>query len=65
MRDRVRIAVAHLISIVPFVLGILRYAVDIDAGKAGEPEDIVLGDRVLQGVGRRVGRPARLGVLGV
>lgn len=36
------------LSIAPFVLGMLRYAVDIDAGTAGEPEDIVLADRVLQ-----------------
>ncbi len=39
------------ISIAPFVLGTLRYAVHIDAGEAGEPEDIVLHDRVLQGLG--------------
>jgi decaprenyl-phosphate phosphoribosyltransferase len=38
-------------SIAPFVLGLLRYAVDVDAGRAGEPEDIVLGDRVLQSLG--------------
>ncbi|TYP89867.1 decaprenyl-phosphate phosphoribosyltransferase [Blastococcus xanthinilyticus] len=35
------------ISIGPFVLGILRYAVDVDKGAAGAPEEIVLGDRVL------------------
>ena len=35
------------ISIAPFVLGILRYAVDVDRGSAGAPEEIVLGDRVL------------------
>jgi decaprenyl-phosphate phosphoribosyltransferase len=39
------------ISIIPFVLCILRYAVDVDAGEAGEPEDIVGHDRVLQAVG--------------
>jgi decaprenyl-phosphate phosphoribosyltransferase len=39
------------LSIVPFVLGLLRYAVDIDAGKAAEPEDIILGDRGLQAIG--------------
>jgi decaprenyl-phosphate phosphoribosyltransferase len=39
------------ISIVPFVLGIMRYAIDVDAGEAGEPEDIVLRDRVLQVLG--------------
>ncbi|RBY91733.1 decaprenyl-phosphate phosphoribosyltransferase [Blastococcus sp. TBT05-19] len=35
------------LSIAPFVLGILRYAVDIDKGTAGAPEEIVLHDRVL------------------
>jgi decaprenyl-phosphate phosphoribosyltransferase len=39
------------ISIVPFVVALLRYAVDVDGGKAGEPEDIVLHDRVLQILG--------------
>lgn len=39
------------LSIAPFVLGLLRYAVDIDRGTAGAPEDIVLGDRVLQVLG--------------
>ncbi|NYD41542.1 decaprenyl-phosphate phosphoribosyltransferase [Nocardioides panaciterrulae] len=41
----------HALSIVPFVVGVLRYAVDIDAGEAAEPEDIVWGDRLLQAVG--------------
>ncbi|GAA1769941.1 decaprenyl-phosphate phosphoribosyltransferase [Nocardioides hankookensis] len=41
----------HALSIAAFVLGVLRYAVDIDAGKAAEPEDIVWGDRVLQSIG--------------
>ncbi len=36
------------ISIAPFTLGLLRYAMDVDAGNAGEPEDVVLRDRVLQ-----------------
>lgn len=36
------------ISIAPFVMGMLRYAVDIDRGLAGEPEEAVLRDRVLQ-----------------
>ena len=39
------------ISIIPFVLGILRYAIDVDAGEAGEPEDIVIRDHVLKLVG--------------
>ena len=38
-------------SIAPFVLGLMRYAVDIDAGRAGEPEDIIWNDRVLQLLG--------------
>jgi decaprenyl-phosphate phosphoribosyltransferase len=37
-----------VLSIVPFVIAVLRYAVDIDSGNGGEPEDIALGDRVLQ-----------------
>jgi len=36
------------VSMVPFTLGVLRYAVDVDGGLAGEPEDIALRDRVLQ-----------------
>ncbi|MBI3215492.1 MAG: decaprenyl-phosphate phosphoribosyltransferase [Mycobacterium sp.] len=36
------------VSIIPFTIAILRYAVDIDGGDAGEPEDIALHDRVLQ-----------------
>ncbi|HEX2892729.1 MAG TPA: decaprenyl-phosphate phosphoribosyltransferase [Marmoricola sp.] len=40
----------HTISIAPFLIGMLRYGVDVDAGTAAEPEDIVFGDRVLQGV---------------
>jgi decaprenyl-phosphate phosphoribosyltransferase len=39
------------ISIAPFVAGVLRYAVDIDAGTAAEPEDIIWADRVLQAIG--------------
>jgi len=38
------------ISMAPFVLAVLRYAVDVDAGRAGEPEEIALSDRVLQGL---------------
>ncbi len=39
------------ISIAPFTLGLLQYALEVDTGNAGEPEDVVLHDRVLQGVG--------------
>ena len=37
-----------VISIVPFVVAVMRYAVDVDSGNGGEPEGIALGDRVLQ-----------------
>ncbi|HEV2777938.1 MAG TPA: decaprenyl-phosphate phosphoribosyltransferase [Actinophytocola sp.] len=52
----IRQRVAHnsvwaVISIVPFVVAVLRYAVDVDGGNAGEPEDIALRDRVLQILG--------------
>ncbi|WP_199430806.1 decaprenyl-phosphate phosphoribosyltransferase [Qaidamihabitans albus] len=40
-----------VISIVPFVVAVLRYAVDVDGGNAGEPEEIALRDRVLQILG--------------
>jgi decaprenyl-phosphate phosphoribosyltransferase len=39
------------ISIAPFVLGLLRYAVDVDRGRAGAPEEIILGDKILLGIG--------------
>ena len=38
------------ISIAPFLLGLLRYAVDVDRGEAGAPEDIMVRDRVLLGI---------------
>jgi decaprenyl-phosphate phosphoribosyltransferase len=37
-----------VMSMVPFTVAILRYAVDVDGGMAGEPEEIALKDRVLQ-----------------
>lgn len=39
------------LSMVPATIVILRYAVDVDGGLAGEPEDIALRDRVLQLLG--------------
>ena len=39
------------VSMVPFVLAVLRYAIDVDAGRAGEPEEIVMRDRRLQLIG--------------
>lgn len=41
----------HALSIAPLLTGLLRYAVDIDSGRAGDPEEIVWSDRVLQGIG--------------
>ncbi len=38
----------YAISMVPFTIAVLRYAVDVDGGEAGEPEEIALGDRILQ-----------------
>jgi decaprenyl-phosphate phosphoribosyltransferase len=51
------------ISIAPFVLALLRYAVDVDRGEAGTPEDIVLRDRVLLGLGALWAVLVGLGVL--
>lgn len=39
------------ISVAPFVFALLRYAVDVDRGVAGAPEDVVLRDRGLQLLG--------------
>src|SRR5918998_5541786 len=39
------------LSIIPFVLALLRYALQIDRGAGGAPEEVVLGDRLLQGLG--------------
>ncbi len=39
------------LSIVPFVLGVLRYALIVDSGGGAAPEEIVLGDRSLQLMG--------------
>jgi decaprenyl-phosphate phosphoribosyltransferase len=39
------------LSLAPFVLGVLRYAMDIDQGAAGAPEEIAFSDRVLQSLG--------------
>ncbi|MFB9906411.1 decaprenyl-phosphate phosphoribosyltransferase [Allokutzneria oryzae] len=40
-----------VVSMVPFVVAVLRYAVDVDSGNGGEPEEIVLKDRWLQILG--------------
>ena len=38
-------------SVLPFVLAILRYAVDVDKGEAEAPEDVVLADKALMLMG--------------
>lgn len=35
------------LSVVPFILAVMRYAVDVDKGNAEEPEEIALHDKVL------------------
>ena len=41
-------AVWYQISMVPFVIAILRYAAKVDGGHGGAPDEIALEDRVLQ-----------------
>ncbi|MGK2881846.1 MAG: decaprenyl-phosphate phosphoribosyltransferase [Mycobacterium sp.] len=41
----------YAVSMIPFTVAILRYAIDVDSGLAGEPEEIALRDRVLQFLG--------------
>lgn len=41
-------SVLPVISMAPFVLAVLRYAVVVDAGRAETPEEIALTDRMLQ-----------------
>jgi decaprenyl-phosphate phosphoribosyltransferase len=47
-RDRATDGSWFAISMIPFTIAILRYAVDVDGGIAGEPEEIAMRDRVLQ-----------------
>jgi decaprenyl-phosphate phosphoribosyltransferase len=39
------------LSIVPFVIAVMRYAFVVDRGGGGAPEEVVLSDRVLQVIG--------------
>jgi decaprenyl-phosphate phosphoribosyltransferase len=50
-RDRVTDGSWFAVSMIPFTIAVLRYAVDVDGGMAGEPEEIALRDRVLQLLG--------------
>lgn len=47
-QDRIHGGPWYAVSMVPFVIAILRYAVDVDGGVAGAPEDIARRDRALQ-----------------
>ena len=53
--DDLRVESSHsvwsTISIVPFVIALLRYAGDVDSGDGGAPDEIVLRDRILQLLG--------------
>jgi decaprenyl-phosphate phosphoribosyltransferase len=40
-----------VVSVIPFVMALLKYSVDVDSGRAGEPEEIVLHDRLLMLLG--------------
>lgn len=59
-QDRINDTTWFAISMVPFTIAILKYAVVVDSGKGGEPEEVALGDRVLQ-----VLAIAWIGVVGV
>ncbi|MBN9109891.1 MAG: decaprenyl-phosphate phosphoribosyltransferase [Pseudonocardia sp.] len=44
-------SVWSIISIVPFVVAVLRYSVDVDSGNGGAPDEIAIKDHVLQVLG--------------
>lgn len=50
------------LSIVPFVLGVLRYALLVERGEGGAPEEIMLRDRPLQVLGLVWGVVAGIGL---
>ncbi|HLM62823.1 MAG TPA: decaprenyl-phosphate phosphoribosyltransferase [Acidimicrobiales bacterium] len=41
----------YQLSILPFVMAVLRYALVLDQGRGSAPEEIILGDRTLQVIG--------------
>lgn len=49
--DRTGSTVGFRLSIIPFVLAILRYGLLLDRGGGGAPEDLVFSDRVLLALG--------------
>jgi decaprenyl-phosphate phosphoribosyltransferase len=50
------------LSIIPFGLAILRYALLLDKGAGGAPEEVVLRDRTLQVLGLSFAVLAAIGV---
>lgn len=50
-----------VVSMVPFVIAVLRYSVDVDSGNGGEPTEIVLRDHVLQVLGVALAASLALG----
>ena len=44
-------SVLSVVSVVPFTLAILRFGINVDAGTAEEPDEIVVHDRVLLALG--------------
>jgi decaprenyl-phosphate phosphoribosyltransferase len=49
--DRVGSTTWFELSIIPFVLGVLRYALLLEQGGGGAPEDLIIGDRMLLAIG--------------
>ncbi|MDX6744660.1 decaprenyl-phosphate phosphoribosyltransferase [Actinocorallia sp. A-T 12471] len=45
--DGSAVAQLRMLSIVPMTLAVLRYALIVDKGEGGAPEDVLLGDRVI------------------
>lgn len=41
----------YQLSILPFIMGVLRYALLLDQGRGSAPEDILVKDRMLQAIG--------------
>jgi decaprenyl-phosphate phosphoribosyltransferase len=49
--DRTGNPVWFQLAIIPFVLGLLRYALLLDRGEGGAPEELLMRDRVLLLIG--------------
>ncbi|MDO4909011.1 MAG: decaprenyl-phosphate phosphoribosyltransferase [Corynebacterium sp.] len=43
--------VMYQVSMVPFTVAIMRYAMDVDRGEGGAPDEVALADRALQALG--------------